>query len=136
MPLFRYFAVVGSLLVAMLFLANKYLTPAASIMRNAGEVDKSVIRIISAHNWPDRIVFDTNVPIPVPLEPTVSPPAPVETPARDALAELTKPIPKVGLVNTPPVGTQRKVRRRLRSTRMATYRPAPRRGGFDFDWNW
>lgn len=136
MPLFRYFAVVGSLLVAMLFIADSYLgAPAESVIRNAGEVDKSVIRIHSTHKWPDPIVFDTSLPTIVPPPSPVFAAAPVERPPRDAFAQLTKPLPKV-LENPLPVKTKRKVARHFQPTRMAAYRPAPRTAGFAFDWNW
>ena len=132
MPLFRYFAVVGSLLLAMLFIADRYLAaPAESVIRNVGEVDKTVIRIHSAHKWPDRIVFDTSLPTIVPPEPPVLAAAPVERPPRDAFAQLN-PLPN--LENPLPVRTKHKVARHFRVIRMAAYRPVPRPTLFAFGW--
>ncbi|WP_439370679.1 hypothetical protein [Bradyrhizobium sp. DASA03120] len=59
MPIIRYFLFVGSLLVALLFLAD-FLFPAPP-ERSAGiDVDRSIIRIHSARVLPERIVFDTS----------------------------------------------------------------------------
>src|ERR1700687_1881058 len=53
-PLGRYFFFVGSVLLAMLFIADRYLPNSfsQSFMREA-RVDKSIIRIQSAHKWPE-----------------------------------------------------------------------------------
>jgi hypothetical protein len=111
-PLFRYFAVIGSLLLAMLFIAARYLPmiPTESIIREPGEVDKSVIRIQSAHKWPERIVFDTSLPT-VPAVVPVAAAAPIEKPPREAFAKLTETLPNIS-ENSVPVRTKRKVARR------------------------
>jgi hypothetical protein len=71
-PLGRYFFFVGSLLFGMLFIADWYLPSASSqtFFREA-RVDKSIIRIKSAHKWPEPVVFDTSLPT------IVQPPLPV-----------------------------------------------------------
>jgi len=58
-PLGRYFAFVGNLLLGMLFIADWYLPSASSqtFFREA-RVDKSIIRIKSTHKWPGPIVID------------------------------------------------------------------------------
>ena len=134
MPIFRYFAVVGILLLAMLFIADSYLAaPSESGIRTPGDVDKSIIRIHSAHKWPDKIVIDTSLPTIVPPPSLTA--AQVEKSPRDAFAELTKPLTKV-TENPQPVKSKRKLVRRSHATRMAVYRPAPRPSGFPMDLNW
>src|SRR6478672_13528433 len=66
-PLVRYFFFVGSLLLALLFIAEWYLPASSSqtLFREA-RVDKSIIRIKSAHKWPEPIVIDTSLPTIVP----------------------------------------------------------------------
>lgn len=66
MPIFRYFALVGSCLVALLFAADRYL-PHPVDGAAADDVDRSVIRIRSARVGPEKIVFDTShTPGPLP----------------------------------------------------------------------
>jgi hypothetical protein len=62
MPLFRYFAGVGSFLLAALFTANWYISAPTA---RAPEFDrapehKANIRINTDHKWPERVVFDTS----------------------------------------------------------------------------
>jgi hypothetical protein len=61
MPLGRYLAFVGSMLLALLFLADWYF-PKTSAKPVHAEVDRSIIRIHSRHKWPEAIVFDTSQP--------------------------------------------------------------------------
>ena len=65
MPLGRYFVFTGSLLLALLFLADWYLPQLAPTPARA-EVDRSIIRLHSRHKWPERIVIDTSLPTIVP----------------------------------------------------------------------
>jgi hypothetical protein len=65
MPLARYFAFVGGLLLALLFLADWYFPTPAAAPATTG-VDKTIIRLHSAHRWPESIVFDTSLPTIVP----------------------------------------------------------------------
>ena len=67
MPVVRYFLLVGGVLLALLFLSNEVLPqlPAAERVAEAGP-DKPVIRINSDRKWPERVVFDTNMPTIVP----------------------------------------------------------------------
>jgi hypothetical protein len=84
----RYFFFVGSLLLALLFFGNRYLAHDTSqnFQRETGDADGAIIRINSAHKWPERIVFDTSLPTIV-----VTPPeqqtanAPGARPSTDAL---------------------------------------------------
>jgi hypothetical protein len=60
MPLVRYFAGVGSFLLAALFAAN-WLCPAplASTVQSDVPLDQKItIRIHTDHKWPERVVFD------------------------------------------------------------------------------
>jgi hypothetical protein len=67
MPVARYFLLVGGVLLALLFLLNEVLPqlPVAERVAEAGP-NKSVIRISSDRKWPERVVFDTNMPTIVP----------------------------------------------------------------------
>lgn len=80
MPLVRYFTVVGSLLLALLFLADWYFPKLIAAPATAG-VDKSIIRLHSAHRWPEATVYDTSLP-------TIVPP-----PAPSMFAERRPPLP-------------------------------------------
>ena len=67
MPVARYFLLVGGILLALLFLSNEVLPqlPVAERVTESGS-NKSVIRINSDRKWPERVVFDTNMPTIVP----------------------------------------------------------------------
>ena len=73
MPVVRYFLFVGGVLLALLFLSDAY-APKAPVVNametgaSATGVDKSVIRIRSDRKWPERVVFDTNLPTIVPAQ--------------------------------------------------------------------
>jgi hypothetical protein len=109
MPLARYFVFTGSVLLALLFLANWYMPqPAATSART--ELDHSIIRLHSRHKWPERIAIDTSLPTIVPPPAKIAEAPPVEATAvarsaRDAFALTTpaqaatsatasKPVPK------------------------------------------
>jgi hypothetical protein len=107
MPLFRYRACTGSVLLALLFLSDWYFPKFLAEPARA-DVDRSIIRIHSRHRWPDALVFDTN-------QPTINPPAvetadiPVKKSPRDALA-LAAPLPAA--VAAKPVSEARPVIRK------------------------
>lgn len=61
MPIVRYFVVVGSLLLSLLFVAD-YLAPSAAQSSTAADVDRSIIRISSNRPLPDKIVLDVAQP--------------------------------------------------------------------------
>jgi hypothetical protein len=125
-PLLRYFVFVGSLLLAMLFMADRYWADASSpsFMREA-KFDKSIIRIQSAHKWPARIDFDTSLPtiVPPPM-PVLAANVPVAKPPRDAFAQLKQPSELV-LKSAAPPKAKRKLVRRTPATRIAAYPAAP-----------
>jgi hypothetical protein len=121
-PLGRYFAFVGSLLLGMLFIADWYLPSVSSqTFFPEARVDKSTIRIKSAHKWPDAIVFDTSLPTIVPPPLPVLAKAPVINQPQEALAQLNSPLPKASEYRAP-ARVKRKVAKQARPTRMATYR--------------
>jgi len=120
-PIGRYFIFVGGLLLAMLFIADWYLPNASQPFMPDPRVDKSIIRIISAHRWPEKIVFDTTSPT---IVPSISLPVSAEAPVtmkqpREALAQLIAP-PRV-LKKPSPSRIKSKVAKGNLSTRMAAY---------------
>jgi hypothetical protein len=91
MPVARYFLLVGGVLLALLFLLNEVLPqlPVAERVAEAGP-DKSVIRISSDRKWPERVVFDTNMPTIVPaIAPALVAKAEAAVPAPAAVAEVS-----------------------------------------------
>jgi hypothetical protein len=124
-PLGRYFFFVGSLLLGMLFISDRYFPMASSQgFFREGRVDKSIIRIKSAHKWPEPIVIDTSLPTIVPPPLLVLAKAPVINQPREAFARLNSPLPKASEYPGP-VRAKRKVATRVRSTRIAAYRATP-----------
>jgi hypothetical protein len=87
MPLARYFLFVGGVLLALLLLSNEVLPklPVEAESAEAGR-DKAVIRIQSDRKWPERVVFDTNLPTIVPPQ-TVAVSAPAPTRVADISAK-------------------------------------------------
>jgi hypothetical protein len=148
MPLWRYFAFSGSVLFALLLLAD-WCLPKSSADLSRAEVDKTVIRIHSAKQWPDAVVFDTNLPtISAPV--SVADAAPVEAPmpaaessSRQAFAQLAPaaPIRPVASDVAPKkevamkkMAARHPVRARAPVRRLASYQPAESRGFFPFGW--
>jgi hypothetical protein len=144
MPLGRYFACVGGLLVALLFLVDWYLPQSAARDADA-EVDRSIIRIHSAPRWPAAVVFDTTQPTIAPpqanahaeaVQPT-PPPAtrpPHPTPALAQAAEV--PAAVVTHISSPRRQAKRRVRipRPVYSSRVASYEPFGLRPDFGPSW--
>ena len=129
----RYIAFVGSLLVAMLFIANWLLPMDPTLSATSEQADKQIIRIKSDRKWPERIVFDTSAPTIVPQKSPVIEDAPVTNPPREAFALLDAPVPEVSM--TPlPVKTKRKIARRAPPSRWTAYRPAARAEALPAGW--
>ena len=130
MFLVRYFLCAGTTLLALLFVAQWY-WPAAPTTSAAqaqeASLNKEILRIRSAQKWPQKIVFDTNIPTIVPPSALVakapSPPPPfkaAEAPNKSLLnahAEAKAAVKP----RTPP--------RKVAAVRHRTYRPAPPRMG-------
>jgi hypothetical protein len=88
MPIARYFLFVGGVLLALL-LAVDALFPQHAVVasRGASSVDKTVVRIRSDQKLPERVVYDTNLPIIVPPPAvTAQVKAPVVAPSTPAAA--------------------------------------------------
>jgi hypothetical protein len=134
-PIARYFMFVGCTLVALLFIAGWCLpTPSVVVADQSAVIDRAVIRIKSAHKWPEKVVLDTS-------QPTIAPPAveesPVAQPVRlppdeagdqsnlEALAELKPEMPSVA-VDHPTLRIKRGLVRAARSKR-AVRAPVTRR---------
>ena len=128
MPVARYLIFVGGTLAALLFIAGWCLPiPPAMFAGQSVAIDRAVIRIKSAHKWPEKIVLDTS-------QPTIAPPAVEEPPpaqsvrlspdeARDqsnlvALAQL-KPDTPSAAVDHPTLRIKRGLARTARSKRVA-----------------
>ena len=91
MPVARYFLLVGGVLLALLFLSNEVLPqlPVAERVAELGS-NKSAIRINSDRKWPERVVFDTNMPTIVPpVAPALVAKAEAAAPAPTAVAEVS-----------------------------------------------
>ena len=116
MPLGRYFAFTGSMLLALLFLADWYMPHLAATPARA-EADRSIIRLHSRHKWPERIVIDTSLPTIVPPPTGIVEAPPLEsTPnarsPRDAFAMAT-PIQ----ATVPAIASKPAPKRRTRAAR-------------------
>ena|SRR5437868_14537611 len=96
MPLARYFLYVGGVLLALLFISDAML-PQLPVAEKA-DTDLPVIRIHSDRKWPERVVFNTNLPTITPAKTaaTEAAPAPpkVADGARDSFAQLQPADPK------------------------------------------
>ena len=119
-PVARYFLLVGSVLLAMLFIADWSLPDAPQSFTRDARVDKSIIRIKSAHRWPEKIVYDTSLPTIVPQASPTSAELPMLKQPRDSIAQLIAPLPP--LTKSPAqTKTKRIAVRKPSPTRMAAY---------------
>jgi hypothetical protein len=137
MPLGRYFAWVGSVLLVLLFVANACFPklPAAKTT----DTLPPAIRVHSDQKWPERVVYDTSAPIvgqPVAANPETSDPTPpmiaVGSPKlREAMAEL--PTRDAKLLASSPKGPEARLRQQYKIARKHTAKPmrfAARRSPF------
>ena len=127
MPLARYFIIVGGTLAALLFIVGGCLpTPLAMFADRSVAIDRAVIRIRSAHKWPEKIVLDSSQPAiapPVVEEPSAARPVRLPPEAQDqsnleALAQL-KPYTPPAAVNHPTLRIRRGWARTARSKHLA-----------------
>jgi hypothetical protein len=128
MPLIPYFACIGSLLLALLFMAD-WCFPAPLPPTERTEVDKTPIRIRSVHRWPERIDIDTRLPTIVPQAVPVVytrpiPQAPRESFAKALPADLAA-VPKRSKRSRPSISNE------IAAT---TYQPAPAQQRFQAGW--
>jgi hypothetical protein len=73
-PIARYLIFVGGTLAALLLIANWCLPTPSAMFANQRVIDRSIIRIKSAHKWPEKVVLETS-------QPTITPPAVEQPPA-------------------------------------------------------
>ena len=136
MPVGRYLLFVGSVLLALLFVSDRYFPEQIAPSARA-DVDRSAIRVHSRHKWPDAVVYDTSLPTIVPpvavaggvseklrLDPLAQVP-PALTRTREQLAEAA--LPKAAAVKHLP-------KRRVPIRRVANYQPYESRGFFQVGW--
>jgi len=64
MPLARYFLFVGGVLLALLFISDAFLAKLPDA--NRANPDLPIIRIHSVQKWPERVVYNTNLPTIIP----------------------------------------------------------------------
>jgi hypothetical protein len=120
-PLGRYFLWVGSVLLAMFFIADRVWPTAAPAPVNevvamqapTDPGNSMILRIQSARKWPDKIVFDTSIPtmVPPPVVAAIAAPAAASEAAAsplEARAEMKQAVPPV----SPPPKRLAKVHRR------------------------
>jgi hypothetical protein len=93
MPLLRYFMYVGGALLALLLISNAVLPQVPLPDNLTSASDLPPVRIHSERKLPERVVFDTSVPVgaPTPIVKTVEAavPAPAPMIAPPAVAEMT-----------------------------------------------
>ena len=78
MPIARYFIFVGGALAALLLIVGWCLPPPPAMFANQLAIDRSIIRIRSAHKWPEKVVLDTS-------QPTITAPAAEEPSAAQSV---------------------------------------------------
>jgi hypothetical protein len=148
MPLARYFLFVGGVLLALLFVVDAALPtlPVTDADRTDTAVDKSIIRIHSDRKWPERVVFDTNLPtivpaqtvkadavVPAPPPPTIVADVSAKARVREAFAQLVPPEPKKP---EPKLQPKRKIAKYRAAPPMVQVAQQPRFGFFDNSaWN-
>jgi len=108
----------------MIFVADWYLPDSPQSFFREAQVDKSIIRINSAHRWPERIVIDTSLPTIVPPPSQVVANTPVFNQPREAFAQLDAPSQQVSRNPSPPSSKPR-VAKKATHTRVAAYREPP-----------
>ena len=90
MPLLRYFAYVGGVLLALLFVANSYLPKAPPVESSGPHLP--VIHLYAERRGPERMVFDTSTPLVNPAAPAPAASAdkgrPVQAAATDASSKV------------------------------------------------
>ena len=131
MPIGRYFLFTGSVLFALLLLID-WQFPPSSVAAARSDIDRSTIRIHSAHRWPGAVVFDTTQPTIVPpVTAMAEAPAPAPRPPREAFAMASEPAPAA---KPEPVRPAKSHHRRNRTARAPAGHVGPEPFGFRSDW--
>jgi hypothetical protein len=133
-PIGRYIALVGSLLLAMLFIANWLMPMDPTLSATSEQADKQIIRIKSDRKWPEPIVFDTSAPTIVPQNSPVIADAPVTNPPQEAFALLNAPVQEVSVTPLPVKAKRKIAKRALLPSRWTAYRPAARAEALPAGW--
>ncbi len=68
MPVVRYFCFVGAALLALLFVADAFLPEVPVTHTAEAAADLPMIRIQSDRKWPAKVVFDTSLVAPAPVQ--------------------------------------------------------------------
>lgn len=149
MPIARYFIFVGSMLAALLFISGWLLpNPPATFADQSVALDRAVIRIRSAHKWPEKVILDTSqltiMPPVVVAPPTIqsSIPLPSDKAPDDSNPEATgllKPDTQLAAINHPTLQSKLRMATTARSRRAARAlvmlrRTAMSRGCCQFGW--
>jgi hypothetical protein len=131
-PLGRYFIFVGGTLAMLLFIVNWCLPTPPMFAVHQRDIDRTMIRIRSAHKWPEKVVLDTSHPTMAP-QTVEKPPAaqsvqPVSDEARnqsnlEAMAQL-KPDIQPAPADHPTSQAKRGAARIVRSKRRVALRLA------------
>jgi hypothetical protein len=128
-PIARYFIFVGGTLAALLFIPGWLLPkPPAMFAKQSVALDRAVIRIKSAHKWPERVILDTSqltvkppvIMEPPAIQPSIQPPSD-KAPDQSHLeaVALLKPDPQPTAINHSTPQIKRGVARTGRSRRVA-----------------
>jgi hypothetical protein len=128
-PIARYFIFVGGTLAALLFISGSRLpTPPAMFADQSVGLDGAVIRIKSAHKWPEKVILDTSqlsITRPVIVDPPAiqsgTPPLSDKAPDQSNLAAmaLLKPEAQPAAINHLTLQIKGGVARAARSRRVA-----------------
>jgi hypothetical protein len=125
-PIARYFILVGAALAALLLIADWCLPTPPAMFAKQLVIDKSIIRIKSAHKWPEKIVLDTSQPtrtLPAVEEPpaqsaSLPPDEAGDHPILEALAQLNPDTPSAA-VDHPALRIERRLAKTARSSSAA-----------------
>ena len=108
----------------MLFVAEWYFPDSPQSFVREAYVDKAIIRIKSAHRWPERVVIDTSLLTIVPPASALLANTPLINRPREALAQLdvlSQPVSR----NTSLASPKPKAAKKSTHTRVAAYRESP-----------
>ena len=137
MPLGRYIFFAGSMLLALLLLADWYM-PQLAVTQARAEVDRTIIRLQSLQKWPERIVIDTNLPTIVPPAAQVADDLPVKAPPaarppKDAFA-LATPVQAAAAATASKPAPKRRTRTARTSGHVASSEAIGFRAAFPAGW--
>jgi Zn-dependent protease with chaperone function len=134
MPLCRYFVFAGSVLLALLFLADWWM-PQLAVTPARADVDRTIIRLHSLHKWPERIVIDTSLPTIVPPPATIADARPVNVTRspREAFALMT-PAQAAAPAMAPRPAPKRRTRTARTGGPVASYEAFGFRNAFPPSW--